>query len=523
MAVETERQKQINKMYLSGIIFLGCMCVCLAYGILTAKEIGNYDEQKFDEDIFQSPWNRIYIGAFIIAGVCLLHVLVICCIADHEKKNRRKEVGDCVGLSVLLLWVGVIACGTAAAFVGNFAVKTRVFNTCNGTALEEDSTKPCFEHLKTHTVVLIVILILFFITILCGCAQRDEKHDKLRNRPSTQTSKVTQQQHTTQPARSIQAPTVTLRQQQTQQPAQTSSFNFIQSFKSSNEENKHNTQKKNKVSTISSPINSHRDKTTDSSSINSHRDKITDSSPINSHRDKITDSSPINSHRDKITDSSSINSHRDKITDSSSINSHRDKITDSSSINSHRDKITDSSSINSHRDKITDSSPINSHRDKITDSSSINSHRDKITDSSSINSHRDKITDSSSINSHRDKITDSSSMEGDYTSEEVSDDTMSDLSIPINHIEHHNDSETNQNIWLSHNYYMPPPPSSANIDVGQNDPYSREATLENPLPHASVFRMSNHSQQTRPPLPRFKSVSTIPPDQPPPAYEDLFK
>ncbi|VDI24378.1 Hypothetical predicted protein [Mytilus galloprovincialis] len=393
MAIETERQKQINKMYLSGIVFLGFMCVCLTFGYLTAKEIGNYDKQEFDEDIFQSPWNRIYIGAFIIAGVCLLHVLVICCIADHEKKNRRKEVGDCVGLSVLLLWVGVIACGTAAAFVGNFAVKTRVFNTCNGTALEEDSTKPCFEHLKTHTVVLIVILILFFITILCGCAQRDEKHDKLRNRPSTQTSKVTQQQHTTQPARSIPAPTVPLRQQQTQQPAQTSSFNFMQSFKSSNEENKHNTQKKNQVSTISSPINSH----------------------------------------------------------------------------------------------------------------------------------RDKITDSSSINSHRDKNTDSSSMEGDYTSEEVSDDTISDLSIPINHIEHHNDSETNQNIWLSHNYYMPPPPSSANIDVGQNDPYSREATLESPLPHASVFRMSNHSQQTRPPLPRFKSVSTIPPDQPPPAYEDLFK
>ncbi|VDI24379.1 Hypothetical predicted protein [Mytilus galloprovincialis] len=359
MAIETERQKQINKMYLSGIVFLGFMCVCLTFGYLTAKEIGNYDKQEFDEDIFQSPWNRIYIGAFIIAGVCLLHVLVICCIADHEKKNRRKEVGDCVGLSVLLLWVGVIACGTAAAFVGNFAVKTRVFNTCNGTALEEDSTKPCFEHLKTHTV----------------------------------TSKVTQQQHTTQPARSIPAPTVPLRQQQTQQPAQTSSFNFMQSFKSSNEENKHNTQKKNQVSTISSPINSH----------------------------------------------------------------------------------------------------------------------------------RDKITDSSSINSHRDKNTDSSSMEGDYTSEEVSDDTISDLSIPINHIEHHNDSETNQNIWLSHNYYMPPPPSSANIDVGQNDPYSREATLESPLPHASVFRMSNHSQQTRPPLPRFKSVSTIPPDQPPPAYEDLFK
>lgn len=67
--LETERQKQINKMYLSGIIFLGCMCVCLTYGYLTAKEIGNYDEQEFDEDIFQSPWNRIYIGAFIIAGV----------------------------------------------------------------------------------------------------------------------------------------------------------------------------------------------------------------------------------------------------------------------------------------------------------------------------------------------------------------------------------------------------------------------------------------------------------------------
>lgn len=281
-------------------------------------------------------------------------------------------------LSVLLLWVGVIACGTAAAFYGNFAVNTRVFNSCNGTALEEDSTKPCFANLKMHTTVLIIILILFFITILCGCAQRDEKHDKLRNRPSTQTSKVTQQQHTTQPARSIPAPTAI--QQQTQQPEQTSSFNFIQSFKSSNEENKHNTPKKNQVSTISSPINS-----------------------------------------------------------------------------------------------------------------------------------------------HRAKITDSSSMEGDYTSEGVSDDTMSDLSIPINHIELHNDSETNQNIWHSHNYCMPPPPSSANIDVGQNDPYSREATLESPLPHASVFRISNHSQQTRPPLPRFKSVSTIPTDQPPPAYEDLFK
>ncbi|CAG2234352.1 BOLA3 [Mytilus edulis] len=122
---KTERQKQINKMYLSGIIFLGCMCVCLAYGILTAKEIGNYDEQEFDEDIFQSPWNRIYIGAFIIAGVCLLHVLVICCIADHEKKNRRKEVGDCVGLSVLLLWVGVIACGTAGGVV--ILPSTRVY------------------------------------------------------------------------------------------------------------------------------------------------------------------------------------------------------------------------------------------------------------------------------------------------------------------------------------------------------------------------------------------------------------
>ncbi|VDH89975.1 Hypothetical predicted protein [Mytilus galloprovincialis] len=246
------------------------------------------------------------------------------------------------------------------------------------TALEEDSTKPCFEHLKTHTVVLIVILILFFITLLWGCAQRDEKHDKLRNGHPIKNSKVTQQQHTTRPARSTPGPTAL--QQQTQQPAQTSSFNLIQSVKSSNEENKHNTPKKNQVSTISSPINS-----------------------------------------------------------------------------------------------------------------------------------------------HRDKITDSSSTEGDYTSEEVSDDTMSDLSIPINHIEHHNDSETNQNIWLSHNYYMPPPPSSANIDVGQNDPYSREATLDSPLPHASVFRISNHSQQTRPPLPRFKSVSTIPTDQPPPAYEDLFK
>ncbi|XP_076081606.1 uncharacterized protein LOC143052451 [Mytilus galloprovincialis] len=378
MAIETERQKQINKMYLSGIVFLGFMCVCLTFGYLTAKEIGNYDKQEFDEDIFQSPWNRIYIGAFIIAGVCLLHVLVICCIADHEKKNRRKEVGDCVGLSVLLLWVGVIACGPAAAFYGNFAVKTRVFNACNGTALEEDSTKPCFEHLKTHTVVLIVILILFFITLLWGCAQRDEKHDELRNGHPIKNSKVTQQQHTTRPARSTPGPTAL--QQQTQQPAQTSSFNLIQSVKSSNEENKHNTPKKNQVSTISSPINS-----------------------------------------------------------------------------------------------------------------------------------------------HRDKITDSSSTEGDYTSEEVSDDTMSDLSIPINHIEHHNDSETNQNIWLSHNYYMPPPPSSANIDVGQNDPYSREATLDSPLPHTSVFRISNHSQQTRPPLPRFKSVSTIPTDQPPPAYEDLFK
>lgn len=227
-------------------------------------------------------------------------------------------------------------------------------------------------------MVLIVFLIVFFITILWGCAQRDEKHDKLRNGPPTQTSKVTQQQHTTQPARTIPGPAAI--QQQTQQPKQTASFNFIQSSKSSeNQENKHNTPKKNQVSTISSPINSHRDKNTDSSST-----------------------------------------------------------------------------------------------------------------------------------------------EGDYTSEDVSDDTTSDMSIPINHLEHHNDSGTNQNIWLSHNYYMPPPPSSTNIDVGQNDPYSREATLESPLPHASVFKMSNHSQQTRRPLPRFKSVATIPTEQPP-AYEDLFK
>ncbi|XP_063437228.1 uncharacterized protein LOC134718556 [Mytilus trossulus] len=377
MAIETERQKQINKMYLSGIVFLGFMCVCLTYGYLTAKEIGNYDKQEFDEDIFQSPWNRIYIGAFIIAGVCLLHVLVICCIADHEKKNRRKEVGDCVGLSVILLWVGVIVCGLAAAFYGNFAVNTRVFNACNGTALEEDSTKPCFEHLKTHTTVLIIILILFFITTLCGCAQRDEKHDKLRNGHPIKNSKVTQQQHTTQPARPTPGPTTI--QQQTQQPAQTSSVDCIQTFKSTNEKNKDTKPRKNQVSTISSPINSHRD-----------------------------------------------------------------------------------------------------------------------------------------VN------TDSSSMEGDYTSEEVSDDTMSDLSIPIDHIENHNDSETNQNITLSHNYYMPPSPSSTNIDVDQNFPNSREATLESPLPNSSVFRMANHSQQTRPPLPRIKSVTTIPMD-PPPAYEDLFK
>ncbi|XP_052084547.1 uncharacterized protein LOC127721797 isoform X2 [Mytilus californianus] len=269
MATETERQEQIKKLFVSGLLFFGCMCVCLTFGILTAKEIGKFDEQEFDEDIFQSPWNRIYIGAFIIAGVSLLHVLVICCICDHEKKNRRKEVGDCVGLSVLLLWVGVIACGPAAAFVGNFAVQTRVFNTCNGTVLEEDRIKPCFEHLKTHTTVLIVFLVLFFITLLWGCAQRDEKHDKLRNGSPTQNSKGTQQQHTTQPTRSIPGPAVG--HQQTQEPKQTASFNFIQSSKSSeNQENKHNTPKKNQVSTISSPMNSHRilsTKDTDSSSM----------------------------------------------------------------------------------------------------------------------------------------------------------------------------------------------------------------------------------------------------------------
>ena len=92
----------------------------------------------------------------------------------------------CLGLC---LWIAFVGLCISAIILGGFVSHANVFTECtkNGTnvsyPVNGDPDDLCLEEFTAHTVAFTVFLIIFFITLVYTCVQRDPEKDVLSIHP----------------------------------------------------------------------------------------------------------------------------------------------------------------------------------------------------------------------------------------------------------------------------------------------------------------------------------------------------